>query len=149
MNLKKAILSVNLTICDTESLITEIRKSMNVYKNEVELKEKSVCCFINPCHLLLPLTISFLLKGNLITSIAVDLLLCQLWFRYKFIKTLLKFTDSSSRICECFYWRSNWEYWHWHPLEIRYLFCWECTPSSSAEFMLLLVLLLWLHSWTW
>ena len=103
MNLKKIILSVSLIMCNTESLTTEIRKSINVYKNEIELKKKFVYCFINFHCFLLSFTISFLFKSNLITFIAVDSLLCQLWFRYKFIKALSEFTDSFSRICKCFH----------------------------------------------
>ena len=78
MNSREAILSVSLTMCDTESLTTEARESMNACKSEVELKEKFAHCFINPHCLLLPLTIPFLPRGNPITSIAVDSLLCQL-----------------------------------------------------------------------
>ena len=148
INSRKVILSVNLAMCDTESLITEIKKSMNACKSEVKSEEKSVCCFIDFHHFLLPFTISFLFKSNSVTSVTVDLLLCQLWFRYKFIKALSEFTDSFFRICECFHWCGNWEYWHQHPSEIRYLFYWECISDSSAEFMLLSVLLLWLHFWT-
>ena len=78
MNLKKVILSVNLAMCNTKSLTTEIRKSMNIFKNEIKLKKKSVYCFINLHCLLLSLTISFLFRGNSVISVAVDLLLCQL-----------------------------------------------------------------------
>ena len=78
MNSKKVILSVSLIMCNTESLITEIRESMNAFKSEVESEKKSVYCFINPHHLLLPFTISFLFKGNFITFVAVDSSLCQL-----------------------------------------------------------------------
>ena len=136
-------------MCDTESLTTEVRESMNAFKNEVESEEKSVCCFINLCYLLLPLTISFLPRGNPVTSVAVNSSLCQLWSRYKFVRALSKFTDNFFRVCKCFHWCSNQEYWCWHPSEIRYLFCWECIPDSSAELMLLPVLLLWLCSWIW
>ena len=149
INLKKAILLISLTMCDTESLTTEVRESINACKSEIELKEKSDYCFINLCCLLLLLTISFLLKGNSVTSVAVNLLLCQLWFKYKFVKILSEFTDSSFRICECFHWCGNQEYWHQHLSEIRYLFCWECISDSSAELILLLVLLLWLCFWIW
>ena len=103
INLKEVILSINLTMCNTESLTTETRKSINICKNEIESEKKSDCYFINLYHLLLPLTISFLLKGNPVTSVAVDSLLCQLWFRYKFVKALLKFTDDFFRIYECFH----------------------------------------------
>ena len=78
MNSREAILSVSLAMCDTESLTTEIRESMNTYKNEIESEKESVYCFINPHYLLLPLTIFFLPKGNPVTSVAVDSLLCQL-----------------------------------------------------------------------
>ena len=78
MNLKEAILSVSLAMCDTESLTTEIRESMNACKSEIELKKKSACCFINSHYLLLPFTISFLLKNNSVIFITVDSLLCQL-----------------------------------------------------------------------
>ena len=149
MNLKEVILSISLIMCNTKSLTTKTRESMNAYKSEIESEKKSDCCFISLCCLLLPLTISFLLRGNSVTSIAVDSLLCQLWSRYEFVKALSKFTGSSSRICECFHWCGNWEYWCWHPSKIRYLFYWECTPGSSAELMLLPVLLLWLCFWTW
>ena len=103
MNSKEAILSVSLTMCNTESLTTEARESINACKNEIESKKKSGCCFIDPYCLLLSLTISFLPKGNPVISVAVDLLLCQLWFRYKFVKALSEFTGSSFRICECFH----------------------------------------------
>ena len=141
VNSKEVILSVSLAMCNTESLTTKTRKSMNAFKNEIESEEESVCCFISPHYLLLPLTISFLLRGNLITSVTVDSSLCQLWFRYKFVKALSEFTGSSFRICKCLHWCGNWEYWCWCSSEIRYLFCWECTPDSSAELILLLVLL--------
>ena len=142
MNSKKAILSVNLAMCNTESLTIEIRESMNTCKNEVESEKKSDCCFINLCHFLLPLTIFFLLRGNSVISVAVDSLLCQLWFRYKFFKVLPEFIDGFSRIYKCFHWHSNWKYWHQHPSEIRYLFYWECISDSLVEFMLLSVFLL-------
>ena len=122
MNLKKAILSVNLAMCNTKSLTMKIRELMNACQNEIELKKKSVCCFISLCCFLLSLTISFLFRDNPVTSVAIDLLLCQLWFRYKFFKALSKFTDDFSRICKCFHWCSNWEYWHQCSSEIRYLF---------------------------
>ena len=136
-------------MCNIESLITKIRESMNAYKSEIELKKRFIYYFINLCCFLLSLIICFLLKSNLIIFVVVGSLLCQLWFRYRFIKTLLKFIDSFFRICECFHWCSNWEYWCQHPSEIRYLFYWECTPDSSTEFMLLSVLLLWLCFWIW
>ena len=136
-------------MCNTESLTTETRESMNACKSEIESEEKSVCCFIDLHCLLLPFTIPFLFKGNPVTSVAVDLLLYQLWFRYKFVKALSKFIDDSFRICECFYWCGNQEYWHWCSSEIKYLFCWECTSGSSAELMLFLILLFWLCFWTW
>ena len=122
INLREIILSVSLTMYNTESLTIEIKELINIYKSEIELKKKSVYYFINFYYLLLPLTISFLLKSNSVTFIVVDLLFCQLWFKYKFVKALLKFTDSFFRICECFYWHSNQKYWCWHPSEIRYLF---------------------------
>ena len=122
MNSKEIILSVSLAICNTESLTTEVRESMNTCKNEVESEEKSDCCFINLHCLLLPFIISFLFRGNPITSVVVDSLLCQLWFRYKFVKALSEFTDDSFRVCECFHWHGNQEYWCQHPSEIRYLF---------------------------
>ena len=103
INSKKVILSVSLAMCDTESLTTEARESMNAFKSEVESEEKSVCCFINPCHLLLPLTIFFLFKGNSVTSVAVDSSLCQLWFRYKFVRALSEFTGNFFRVCKCFH----------------------------------------------
>ena len=103
MNFKKAILSVSLIMYNTKSLITEIRKLINVYKNEVELEEKFVYYFINLYYFLLFFTISFLFKSNLITFIIVNSLLYQLWFRYKFIKVLSKFTDSFFRIYKCFH----------------------------------------------
>ena len=145
MNLKKTILSVSLAMCNTESLTTETRESMNACKNEVESEEKSDCCFIDSHHLLLSLTIFFLFKNNSVISIAVDSSLCQLWSRYKFIKALSEFTDDFFRICKCFHWHSNQEYWHQHSSEIRYLFCWECIFSSQTELILLSVLLLWLY----
>ena len=136
-------------MCNTESLTTEVRESMNVFKNKVKLEEKSVCYFIDFYYLLLLLTISFLLRGNSVISVAVDSSLCQLWFRYKFVRALSEFTDNSFKVCECFHWCSNQEYWCWHSSEIRYLFCWECISDSSIELMLLSVLLLWLHFWIW
>ena len=78
MNSKKVILSVSLAMCDTESLTTEARESMNAFKSEVKSEEKSAYCIIDLYYLLLPLTISFLLKGNPVTSVAVDSSLCQL-----------------------------------------------------------------------
>ena len=78
MNLKEVILSVSLAMCDTESLITEARESMNACKNEVESKKKFDCCFINLYYFLLSLIISFLLKGNSVISVVVNSLLCQL-----------------------------------------------------------------------
>ena len=141
INSRKVILSVSLTMCDTESLTTEIKKSINTFKNEVESEEESAYCFINSHCFLLSLTISFLFRGNLITSVVVDSSLYQLWFRYKFVKALSEFTDGSFRICKCFHWHSNQKYWCWHPSEIRYLFCWECTSDSPVELILLLVLL--------
>ena len=147
MNSKKAILSINLTMCNTESLTTETRKSMNAFKNEVESEKESACCFINPHCFLLPLTIFFLFKSNFVISVAVDSSLYQLWSRYKFVKALSEFTGSFFRICKYLHWHSNWEYWCWCPSEIRYLFCWKYTPDSPAELMLLSVLL-WLCSWT-
>ena len=78
MNLREIILSVSLVMCDTESLITEARKSMNAYKNEVESEKKSVCYFIDFHYLLLPLIIFFLLKSNSVTSVVIDSLFCQL-----------------------------------------------------------------------
>ena len=65
-------------MCNTESLTTEVRELMNAYKNEIESEKESGCCFIDSHCLLLPFTISFLLKDNLITSVAVDSSLCQL-----------------------------------------------------------------------
>ena len=123
INLKKVILSVSLAMCDTESLTTEIRESINACKSEIKSEKKFAYCFIDFYYLLLPFTIPFLLKGNSVTSVVVDSLLCQLWSRYKFVKALLKFTDSFFRICKCFHWCGNWEYWCWYPLKIRYLFC--------------------------
>ena len=146
MNLREVILSVSLAMCDTESLIMKTRKLMNACKSEIELKKKFICCFINFCCFLLSFIIYFLLKGNSVTSVAVDSLLCQLWFRYRFVKALSEFTGDFFRICKYFHWYDNWEYWCWCPSEIRYLFCWECIPDSLAEFMLLLILLLWLCS---
>ena len=148
IDLKEVILSVSLVMCDTESLTTKIRESMNAFKSEIESEKKSVCYFIDFCHFLLPLTIFFLFRDNFVISVAVDLLLCQLWSRYKFVRALSEFTDDSFRVCKCFHWCDNWEYWCWCPSEIRYLFCWECTSGSSVELMLLPVLLLWLHFWT-
>ena len=78
MNLKKTILSVNLTMCDIKSLITKVRESINVYKSKIELEEKFVYYFINFYCLLLLFTISFLFKSNSVIFIAVDLSLCQL-----------------------------------------------------------------------
>ena len=78
INLKEVILSVSLVMCDTELLTTEIKKSINTYKSEIELKKKSVCYFINLYCFLLLLIISFLLRGNFITSVIINLLLCQL-----------------------------------------------------------------------
>ena len=100
---KEAILLISLAMCDTESLTTEVRESINACKSKVESEEKFAYCFINSYYLLLPLTILFLLKSNLIISVAVDLLLCQLWSRYKFVKALSEFTDGFSKIYECFY----------------------------------------------
>ena len=78
MNLMKVILSVNLIMCDIESLTTETRESMNAFKNEVESEKGSVCCFINPYCFLLSLIISFLFRDNPVTSVAVNSSLCQL-----------------------------------------------------------------------
>ena len=142
VNSKEIILSVSLGMCNTESLITEIRELINVCKNKIKLEEKFICCFIDLYCLLLSLTIFFLFKGNFITSVAVDSLLCQLWFRYKFVKALSEFIDGFSKIYKCFHWHSNWKYWHQHLSEIRYLFYWECISDSSVEFMLLSVFLL-------
>ena len=148
MNLKKAILLVSLAMCNIESLTTKVKKSMNACKSEIESEEKSAYCFINPHCFLSSFTIFFLFKSNSVISVAVDLLLCQLWFRYKFVKTLSEFTDNFFRICKCFYWYGNQEYWCWCSLKTRYLFYWECSPDLSAEFMLFLILLLWLCFWT-
>ena len=139
---KEVILLVNLAMYDTESLTTEARELMNTFKSEVESEERSVCCFIDFHYFLLSFTIFFLFKNNSVTSVVVDLLLCQLWFRYKFVRALSEFINDSFRICKCFHWCSNQEYWHQCSSEIRYLFCWECIPDSSAELMLFLVLLL-------
>ena len=65
-------------MCNTESLTTEIRKLINAYKSKIKLKEKFVYCFINSHYFLLSFTILFLLKGNSITFIVIDLLLYQL-----------------------------------------------------------------------
>ena len=78
MNSKKVILLINLTMCNTESLITEIRKSINIYKNEIKLKEKSVYYFINSHCLLLSLIIYFLFKDNFVTFIIINSLFYQL-----------------------------------------------------------------------
>ena len=78
MNLKKVISLINLAMCDTELLITEIRELMNAYKNEIKSEKKSACYFINFHHFLLPFTILFLFKDNPITFITVDSSLCQL-----------------------------------------------------------------------
>ena len=78
MNSKEVILSVSLAMCNTESLTTKTRELINAYKSEIESEKKFVCCFINLHCLLLPFTILFLPKGNLIISIAVDSLFCQL-----------------------------------------------------------------------
>ena len=47
MNLKKVILLINLIMCNTESLITEIKKLINACKNEIESEKKSAHYFIN------------------------------------------------------------------------------------------------------
>ena len=65
-------------MCNTESLTTEIKKLINICKNEVKLEKKSICCFINLYHLLLPFPISFLFKGNSNISIIINSSLCQL-----------------------------------------------------------------------
>ena len=88
INSKEVILLVSLIMCDTELLTMKVKESMNACKSEMRLEERFVYYFISLYYFLLLFTISFLFKSNFVTSVAVDLSLCQLWFRYKFVEVL-------------------------------------------------------------